>query len=318
MSFPKHIYSEAMEYKRKVLQSGDAKRELLKKKLYSDIPEVKNIDDSLSNLGLKITRSLFSGDKAEVENLEKLCEELNGKRKKLVDNTKYSIPYECDECRDTGTFSGKYCKCVESKATELYFKELSGMAPFEKCSFENFDLSYYPDSNSEKIPPRLRMEKNLSYLKKYCSNFPTSENLLLIGGAGLGKTHLSIAIANEVLKKRMSVFYSSIEELLIKLEQERYNRLNSKFSYYDAVEECDLLIIDDLGTEFLNQFGKSAIYEIINTRLLKSKPTIINTNLSMEEIASRYSERISSRLIGNYTNLKFDGKDIRQIKSMKK
>ena len=318
MGFSGNTYSKALEIKRKQLQNSDEKRRVLKEELYNDIPRVKEIDQRLSKIGMEIVLSTFSGDKSKLKDLENECLSLNKERDSIIPKSKYEIPYFCDKCKDSGYFDGKYCSCVEQLAKEIRFEELKEIAPFDVCRFDNFDLKYYPDVATGKFSPKERMESNLKYFKKFINNFPSGENLLLIGGAGLGKTHISIAIANEIIKKGYDVFYSSIEDIISTLEAERYGRIKTNFDLKEAIQQCDLLVIDDLGTEFLTQFGKTEIYDIINSRILKNKQTIINTNLFMEEIAERYSPRISSRLIGNYTTLIFEGKDIRQLKLAEK
>ena len=314
MGFSKDIYLEVLEEKRKTLQRDDQLREHLYSKLVNEFPIVAEIDKELSNIGLNTAKAVFSGNKSLIEENAIKTKELQDKKAKYYTDD-YKVAYKCQKCLDKGYVDGKYCDCVLNEAKKLQYKKLSSVAPFSECSFENFLLDYYPDDSSTKISPKLRMEKNLNYLKKYVNAFPTGENLLLFGGAGLGKTHLSIAIASEVIKKGYGVFYCSAEYLMAHLERERFGRNNdNSVIFSDAVNECDLLVLDDLGTEFLNQFTKSQIYDIINTRLLMKKPTIINTNLTMEEIEQKYTARISSRLIGNYKTLLFEGNDIRQLK----
>lgn len=314
MGFSKDIYLEVLEEKRKNLQRDDQLRESLYLKLIKDFPKIAEIDKALSDLGMKSAMAAFSGNKKLIEENALKVKTLQDEKAKLFTD-EYKVAYKCDKCLDKGYLDGKYCDCVLNAAKLLQYKKLSSVAPFDECSFDSFSLDYYPDDKTAKVSPRLRMEKNLNYLKKYSNAFPTGENLLLFGGAGLGKTHLSIAIASEVINKGYGVFYCSAEYLMAHLERERFGRnTDSSVSFSDAVNDCDLLVLDDLGTEFLNQFTKSQIYDIINTRLLMKKPTIINTNLTMEEIEQRYTPRISSRLIGNYKPILFEGNDIRQLK----
>ncbi len=318
MGFSKYIYDKALEQKRKDLQAGDTKRAALKEKIYADFPRIKEIENELQKLGMQVVMQSFSGNKEEIFKIQEKTEALMQEKAKLSVGVNLEIPFVCEKCKDTGVLNGKYCECVELLAKKIQTEELSSAAPFSDCRFDNFNLDYYPSEGEAKIAPKLRMEKNFNYIKKFASEFPKSENLLFIGGTGLGKTHLSIAIGNEVLKKGYSVYYSSADEFISNLERERYNRSNLKIDVYETSNDCDLLIIDDLGTEFLTSFGKSAIYNVINSRILKGKSTIVNTNLTMAEIAEKYTPRVSSRFIGNYTSLLFDGKDIRQIKAQNK
>ena len=158
------------------------------------------------------------------------------------------------------------------------------------------------------------MESVMNFCKSYAADFSTySPSIILQGNTGLGKTHLSLAIAGEVIKRGFGVIYASAQNILSQLENEKFGRAQ----YADTeknILECDLLILDDLGSEFRSQFTVSEVYNIINTRLLNGNPTIISTNLSMESIEDIYTPRIASRILSEYTLLWFDGKDIRQLK----
>lgn len=145
-----------------------------------------------------------------------------------------------------------------------------------------------------------------------------SPNLLMQGGTGLGKTHLSLAIAHEAIEKGYGVIYGSAQNMVTNLEKERFQKDNEQQDTNQLMLQCDLLIIDDLGTEFSTSFVTAAIYNIVNTRLMTHKPTIISTNLSMKELEERYTERFASRILGSYIPLFFRGKDIRQQKRRKK
>ena len=318
MGFSKTIIEKALDEKRKLRQNNDTRREALKNKLYVDIPRVAEIDSELSTLGMKIVTACFSEGAAKVEELKVRCEELYSEREGLFDADEYSVPFECDKCQDSGYLDGQYCDCITRAAKRYQYEALSTVMPFNECGFNNFNLEYYPEEGNTNISPKLRMEKNLNYCKKFVNNFPTGENLLFMGGVGLGKTHLSVAIARELIEKGYGVYYASVENLVTNLQKEKFGKVDGDFSYLQAVEDADLLIVDDLGTEFNTQYSKTAIYEIVNSRLLSGKSTIINTNLFMEELNDRYTARIASRFIGNYTPLLFEGNDIRQQKAMNK
>ena len=318
MGFSKTIIEKALDEKRKLRQNNDTRREALKNKLYVDFPRVAEIDSELSTLGMKIVTACFSEGAAKVEELKVRCEELYSEREGLFDADEYSVPFECDKCQDSGYLDGQYCDCITRAAKRYQYEALSTVMPFNECGFINFNLEYYPEEGNTNISPKLRMEKNLNYCKKFVNNFPTGENLLFMGGVGLGKTHLSVAIARELIEKGYGVYYASVENLVTNLQKEKFGKVDGDFSYLQAVEDADLLIVDDLGTEFNTQYSKTAIYEIVNSRLLSGKSTIINTNLFMEELNDRYTARIASRFIGNYTPLLFEGNDIRQQKAMNK
>ena len=318
MGFSKAIIEKALDEKRKLRQNNDSRRDAMKSKLYTDFPRVAEIDNELSALGMKIVTACFSEGATKVEELKTRCEELYREREELFNSEGYSVPYQCEKCQDTGFFEGGYCDCIIRAAKRYQYEALSTVMPFNECGFDNLSLEYYPEEGSTNVSPKLRMEKNFKYCKKFVNNFPTGENLLCMGGVGLGKTHLSVAIARELIEKGYGVYYASVENLVTNLQREKFGKTDGDFSYFQAVEDADLMIVDDLGTEFNTPYSKTAIYEIVNSRLLSGKSTIINTNLTMDELKERYDARIASRFIGNYTPLLFEGNDIRQQKAMNK
>ena len=187
-------------------------------------------------------------------------------------------------------------------------------APIEKCTFESFRLKYYPDVIDKEIGvnQRSHMAEVFEICKNYGESFSLSRrSLLMTGGTGLGKTHLSLAIAGKAIDKGYNVCYESAQNLMDKLEREHFSR-EGDGSFKQEILSCDLLIIDDLGCEFQTQFTKAELYNIVNTRHLRSLPTIINTNLSLSEIEEVYHQRVASRIVGNYAVILFCGTDNRQ------
>ncbi len=163
------------------------------------------------------------------------------------------------------------------------------------------------------------MEKVFHFCKSYADNFTLqSRNLLFVGGTGLSKTHLSLSIANVVVQKGFSVVYDSVQNLVSKLENEHFRNSSEQSGTEDIIYGCDLLILDDLGTEFKSPFVIASLYNLVNTRILTKKPTIISTNLTPEEIEQFYSIRFLSRISGNYVRMPFSGKDIRVLKALKR
>ena len=245
--------------------------------------------------------------------------ELQARRRELIVGLGYpadytDLKYTCKDCSDTGFIDGtKTCHCLK----ELIIKgriESSAMGRLlEKQSFDNFDLEWY--AYDEKAKERMKM--NLALAKNYVRDFAKKQdNLLLIGSTGTGKTHISTAIARELIHQGYDVIYDSTQNIISDFEADRfrngYGREESKSEKY---LDCRLLIIDDLGTEFSNQFTLSTIYNLLNTRQNKGLPTIISTNLSPEELARKYEDRIYSRIIGSDCKvLAFMGKDRRVSK----
>lgn len=227
------------------------------------------------------------------------------------------IKYFCPLCEDTGFIESKLCSCHIDLLKSLAFEEAGKRSPLKFSRFEDFRLDYYPDTISEgdTMSSRERMLQTLDYCIRYAETFDKDScSLFMQGETGLGKTHLSLAIAGEVISKGYNVLYNSAQNIFNELQKERFGKSDTHGAYEAMVLECDLLVIDDLGAEFSTQFTKSVLYNIINTRINTGLPTIISTNLTFAEIEAEYTKRISSRIIGEYSHLYFTGKDIRQQK----
>lgn len=285
-------------------------------RLAGENSELREIDGAIAKLGAKLPLAAIAGKKSELENIKATLTELNIRRNKVLSAAGISdVYYDCDICKDTGFVDGKYCECAKRAAAKLLIEELSNVAPVDECTFENFDLNYYPNAETENGNPKKRMTEVLKLCKEYVISFDPSESqsLLFMGNTGIGKTHLSLAIACELIKKGFDVIYGSAYNLFSKMESEHFSEHSDKS--YTAAVGCDLLIIDDLGGEFVSPYIQSLVYNIINTRLLARKPTIINTNLSMSDINKTYTPRVASRLL-EYTAKRFLGNDIRQQKNI--
>ncbi len=278
--------------------------------------EFADIENEQGTLGAAMALTALSGDG---ENLAVLKERLSSIAKKKAEILKKAdikpIEYACKKCLDTGYSDGKLCDCVKAAATELILADAEKSLPLTESRFENFDLNYYPERSGETFPKK-RMTEILKLCREYTITFSpeASKNLLFMGNSGLGKTHLSLAIVHDLLKRGYDCIYGSAYNLLSAMESDHFETHTN--TSYDAAVSCDLLVIDDLGSEFMSPYIQSCVYNLINTRLLSKKPTVISTNLSMKELEERYTPRITSRLIGNYTAKKFIGNDIRQIKNM--
>lgn len=282
--------------------------------LAEESDEIKLIDKELSGTGLALFKLACEG--GDIAPLKARNQELVKKRREIIKSLGYpedytDLRYTCKTCSDTGYVDGaKMCSCLR----ELIIKERileSGIGNLiEKQSFDNFDLSVY--SYDESVATKMRA--NLAAAKNYVKNFGRERgNLLLIGKTGTGKTHISTAIARELIHKGYDVIYDSAQNIVSDFEADRFR------SGYGTAEpkaekhlECTLLIIDDLGTEFASQFTLSTIYNLLNARQNKGLATIISTNLSPDELAKRYEDRIYSRIIGTGCKvLAFVGKDKR-------
>lgn len=302
---------EAIEARRaQALAQSEDRSEILRS--LSD--EIAEIDKELSGTGMLIFKTACHG--GDIAPIKERNRALQQRRRELVVSLGYpedydSVHYTCPVCRDSGYVDGvKVCACLR----ELIAKEriaASAMGRLiEKQSFENFELSVY--SYDEKVEEKMRA--NLAAAKNYVKNFANaSENLLLIGPTGTGKTHISTAIAGALIHNGYDVIYDSTQNIISDFEADRFRSgYGSYESRSEKYLECRLLIIDDLGTEFTNQFTVSTLYNLLNTRQNKGLPTVISTNLSPEELAKKYEDRIYSRIIGSGCRvLAFYGKDRR-------
>ena len=312
-------YRKAFENKNERLKEKQRQYEMMLASAYSSMPRLAEIDREMASVGANLAVITLSGDMEKLADLKKRSEALALEKKLLLDKTNVpAIEYECELCNDTGYISGKICECIRKEASLVMAEELSKEMPLGQCGFHNFELKYYPEKTEDGEPCRKKMSEILNLCQDYVTNFnpESSPNLLFTGGVGLGKTHLTLAIVSEIVKKGFIPVYGSAENIFSVIENEKFSGVGK--GSYDAILNCDLLVIDDLGVEMATSFTKSVLYNLINTRLLTRKPTIINTNLTMKEIETRYTSRITSRFIGNYDEQRFSGNDIRLQKLMEK
>lgn len=282
-------------------------------------PRIGEINRRLSAIGAEIAITALSGDLEKLARLQYETTNLSEEKTEICQSAGIAdIVYDCPACNDTGYVHGKICSCIHNLVKQIRMQDLAREFPVDECRFENFDLNYYPAEDSNGAAPRKKMTQLLKLCREYTIGFDPkfSPNLLFMGNAGLGKTHLSLAIVYELTQKGFDVIYGSAYNLFSAMENEHFTAKSQ--DSYNAAINCDLLVIDDLGSEFITPYIKTLLYNIVNTRLLSKKPMIINTNLSMAEIENLYTPRIASRLIGSFTAKKFTGRDIRQLKAMEK
>ena len=299
-------------------------------RIYGAIPEIKEIDDRLQRqmvelVGLTINRAPDLD--AVIKNLEEESLALQAKRAELLRG--HGCPegwldeiYSCPECKDTGYVGGRICSCLMSLYNREITNELGALLRTGDECFERFDLGYYdaaPDPVTG-ISPRSSMKFVLDTCREYAANFsPRSLDLLFQGGTGLGKTFLSASIARVVADRGFSVCYDTAASALEAFELRKFARDAETAELASVKVErmlgCDLMILDDLGTEMPTVMSVSALYTLINTRLVHGKKTIISTNLTDEELERRYSQQICSRIEGEFTKLRFVGRDIRRQKA---
>ena len=209
------------------------------------------------------------------------------------------------------------CSCLKALQRQMAYEKLCMDVPLSESTFDSFSLEYYKED--ERTYPQ--MSNILRVCKEYAGKFRAdSSNLFFKGGTGLGKTHLSLAIANAAVQKGYGVIYGSAQTFAVALEKERFDRtdLDGAGDTNSQLIACDLLILDDLGMEFPSAYVNAALYNVIDTRMLAKRPTIISTNLTLKELEKRYGERFVSRITGNYGMLEFIGSDIRRQKRMQR
>ena len=320
MPYSNEIYRKAERLLEKRRDNALMKADAQKEKIRNALPEIDEIQRQLSNIGMEISRLyFFQGDVNEkVDELRKKSEALIKKRGEILVKNGYketalSPEFVCPVCEDRGFIGGRLCNCHRQILKDLMRVEVGKWAPLDSCTFDNFSLEYYSDKPlEESVVPRERAEKILEATMKYAQNFSKdSKNLIFLGGTGLGKTHLSLAIANVVINRGCSVCYGTSQNICEELISQSFGRDGDYYYTKARVLESDLLILDDLGTEVDGKYNISEIYNIINSRILSGRPTIISTNLDWNELLEKYDQRVTSRLNGEYTKMKFFGTDIR-------
>ncbi len=320
MGFSESILREAVSRTVSHGKNAELEYEKRKKCVYDNVKRLSEIDSQFASLAGELAGIALSGNKVKFEEIKKKTEQLTAEKNKIFKESGLDkgVAYNCPKCSDTGYIDGKLCGCVYETAKKVMTEQMSETMPIKSSRFDNFDLTLYPEKADDKgHSPRKLMSATFDLCRKFADNFPSGENLLFLGGCGLGKTHLSLAVANRVIDKGYGVIYSSAQNLFSKLSREQFSRENGG-EMLDNVLNCDLLIIDDLGTEFSTGLTVSLVYNIINTRLMQNLSTVISTNLSLPEIESIYSAKVLSRIIGGYTMRMFIGDDIRQIKAHNK
>lgn len=278
------------------------------------IPQIREINEVIFNTGKELISIISNGRGKDISDKVEQLKQYNlgaqAMSRKIL--AEYGYPedyldmhYTCPKCCDRGYNGSKFCDCFKTVCGKLAADELNKNSQLSLSSFDSFSLTYYSGENYS------AMKKILEYTMQYAATFtPDSKSILMFGQTGLGKTHLSLAIANKVLEKGYGVIYDSAINILRSIEKEHFSHDHSS-EMIDLVMDTDLLILDDLGTEYETPFYNATIYNIINTRLNRRKPSIISTNLDFSGISRRYDKRVMSRIISEYSCLEFKGEDVR-------
>ena len=295
--------------------------------VYARVPEIQRMDETMRRQMTELVRLTISHPadlKERLAALEKDNLDIQVRRAELLVENGWSVEYlddiySCPKCRDSGVYEGGVCSCLEKLYNKELTKELGTLLQHGDESFARFDLNYYDAAPVNGVSPRETMTMVLGACRKFADNFPAvSANLLFQGGTGLGKTYLFACIARVVAAKGYSVCYDSAAAALEAFEVQKFSRDPEASEAANArvrrMLDCDLMILDDLGTEMVSSISTSALYTLLNTRLVNGNKIIISTNCSDEELQKKYTPQIYSRIKGEFLRLPFVGRDIRLIR----
>ena len=296
-----------------------------RKTVYNLIPELENLHNSISKLSVSQARKLLSGDDNALIELKTELKKLTDKKAELLVSAGFPADYlepvyECPDCQDTGYIGNKKCHCFQKQIIDLLYSQSNLQEILKRENFDTFSFAYYSDNHIDPVTGRSSLAniRNAHLVAHEFIDTFTDEfhNLFLYGDTGVGKTFLSNCIAKELIDRAFSVIYLTSFELFDTLAKSKFEKDAAAEAMCEHIFDCDLLIIDDLGTELANSFTVSQLFLCLNERLLRRKSTIVSTNLSLESLVDIYSERTFSRITSNYTMLKLTGDDIRIKKKL--
>lgn len=294
------------------------------KAVYEANPEIEETEKKINECGIKYTSEIIKNPlkgKEILAEMEKNISELKLKRKKLLEENKIDfnynkVKYNCEKCSDTGFIENKKCECLKKRLRKHEY-EMSNIGNLIKThNFESFDFSYYSDKkNKSGISPKEYIQLAYNNSKKMCEDFENSKNIMFYGNSGLGKTFLSCCVAKEIIDLGYDVRFFSAVKLFSIYDEYKFNKgdFEENKRKIDEIYNCDLLIIDNLGTEFFTQNSLSFFLDILNERIIKNKKIIITTNLSIEELDKKYTPRFVSHLYESFNPMRIEGQNIRKI-----
>lgn len=296
------------------------------KEAYERSPRLKEIDHSIAECSVASARKLLDGDPTALQKLKDQIADFRSQKKSLLAELGYPEDYFepvylCPDCKDTGYVNGKRCHCFTQQAIDLVYTQSNIKDILSKENFDTFSFDYYSDNEinpttglSSLVTAKAAVAKCHEFIDHFDDTF---SNLLFYGDTGIGKTFLSNCIAKELLDSGHSVIYFTAFQLFDILSKGVFEKDAEALALHQNIFDCDLLIIDDLGTELANSFTTSQLFLCLNERILRKKATLISTNLNMNQIADIYSERVLSRISDSYTIIKLFGGDIRMKKRMR-
>ncbi len=319
------LLAQAREEKENIRRRAVQTDRLRHEEVYARVPALRRLDGQIAALVPRVAAAAADGPEA-LDALRRESLDLQARRAELLVENGWPMDYldgswDCPRCRDTGFVEGRMCSCLKRLYDQAQTRDLSELIKLGSESFGTFDLGLYDDrpDPASGVAPRAQMETVFGICYDYALDFGRRrENYLFRGGTGLGKTFLAACIAREVARQGFSVVYKTAVEALGAYEDQRFERDAGASARADALVrrmgECDLLILDDLGTEMVTEFTRSALYTLINTRLVGRKKTVVTTNLTAAQMEKNYTPQIVSRLEGEFQVLSFAGSDIRILK----
>ena len=323
------VYSKVLDiFESKRMKYADEQQKR-RKEAYAKLPELYNIEQALRDVSAQLVSTVFDKKITQTKLIREYKNkslELRAQRAELLvcaglPMDCLELHVDCKKCNDKGFINSDMCECFKKEMKKARYEQSNLGSLLTEQTFKNFNLNFYNEdvNKTYRMSPRENMTKILEFFKKYTDSFSVgSDNLLLTGKTGLGKTFLSTAIARAVIDKGYGVIYETAQSIMTKSVNGLFNDDKIHRDEYDEIFNCDLLIIDDLGAEFTTKYTSPSIYNIVNSRLISKKPTIINTNFNFEELYEHYDERIVSRLTGEYKIKIFFGEDVRRQKRQKK
>ena len=319
MALKNSDYEAVMRYYDGIRERHLRERDQRAAEVISKIPRIGLLDDEIAAKSLEAARMRIADPDADLSAYQAEMKRVRDEKTALLEARGYpgdylDVTYDCPVCRDTGYAGGHRCKCFDRAAAEIVYGGGALRDVLKRENFDRFSFDVYSDKMTDegmKMTPRESAEKAFAAAKELAAGITDGASLYICGNTGVGKTFLAHCIADEALRSGCSVLFFSSPDLFDLLADSAFSRSDRENTGRGLIESCDLLIIDDLGTELMNAFVGSELFRIVNGRAASGRSTVISSNLSLGELSSKYSERVFSRITSHYTIIKLTGSDIR-------